>query len=245
MKQINYLYLALTSYLMDILTMVAAGFALPWLSSVLRGNTGRGAMVLSGAFLLFAVGVFIFRKMVAIPQGKEEWLERKWRVALAVVFALIISLAFAWQLGYFESAPLADTTQLGEGGSASYFVFGPAAWLAFAFLYVIVLAFDLKPSIDYHGLGYWLAGLAGLLATATLLLALLALFWEFVPPMNIYLWALIVLVVLIVLFLPPRLVYVARTIGLRAPAGYFAIAFFLLSLGIYTALLVRSIAATQ
>ena len=83
--------------------------------------------------------------------GDGEWAQRNWRVALAVAFAAIMSLAIAWQLGFFRSGLQVDTRDLGEGGSASYFVFGPGAWLGFSALYVLVLGFTVRPSLPPGG----------------------------------------------------------------------------------------------
>jgi hypothetical protein len=234
MKQIGYLYLALMAFLVDVVTFAASHLVLPALVPVMQQKGGTSALVLGGAFLLFVAGVFVFRKMQTTPHGDETWLSRGWRTALALLFAFVISLGLAWQLGFFDSGLVLDTRQMGEGGSMSYFVFGPGAWLAFSLLYVLVFAFNVTPSIAYGGAGYALAALFGLVATDAMLIVFVAQARAVLLEMGApWWWVLLALLLLILLFGPPRLLYVSRTIGLRSPPAYIVVALFLLVLGVY------------
>jgi hypothetical protein len=179
--------------------------------------------------------------MKASPDGAAEWLSRGWAAALALPFAFVISLAIAWQLGFFASASLVDTTDLGEGGSAVYFVFAPGAWLTFSLLYVLVFAFNVTPRIDFGGSGYFAAALFGLTAVNVMLLALAAQGRAiFLETGGATWWVSGALTLLIVLFLPPRLLFVARALGLRSPLAYGMIAAFLLVLGVYAAQMIAN-----
>lgn len=234
MKQVNYLYLAFLAFVVDTVAFVATQFVLPWLVPIMQEPGGTSALIASGAFLLFVSGVFVFRKMKATPSGITEWLSRGRRVGLALLFAITASLLLAWQLGFFASSALADTTQMGEGGSASYFVFGPGAWLAFSLLYVLVFAFNVTPTLDYPGIRYGVAALFGLVATDVMLTV-------FVAQMRAILletgaawwWTFVGFLLLVLLFGPPRLLYVSRALGLRSPMAYAVIVFFLLILGVF------------
>jgi hypothetical protein len=141
-------------------------------------------------------------------------------------------------LGFFRSAAAVDTTQLGEGGSSSYFVFGPGAWLLFSLLYVLVFAFNVTPRIEPGGAGYVVAALFGLVAVNVLLLVLVAVARAILLATGAaWWWALPGFLLLVLMFVPPRLLYVSRTIGLsvRSPAAYGVIAVYLLILGIFAA----------
>lgn len=233
MKQINFLYLALLALFVDIAVFVSSQFAFPSLVPKLQSPAGLNALLVSGTFLLFIVGVFIFRRMKATPVGTLDWLSRNQRVGLALIFAFVISLVIAWQLGFFESAFQVDTTQIGEGGSSSYFVYGPGAWLAFSMLYVLVFGFNVTPKFRYDGIGYRLAALFGLIVTDAMLLVIVAQGRAIMLDFGAVWWVAPAFMALILLFLPPRLLYLSRTVGLRSPTAYGVIAFFLLLLGVY------------
>jgi len=224
MIQRHSLYFALLALLVDVATFITLRLASPRLVARLSSPGGWNALLVAGVFLLFAAGVFLFRRLKAMPPGSAEWSSRGVRVALALAFALVISLALAWQLGFFASSSQVDTTEMGEGGSASYFVFGPGAWLAFSLIYVLVFGFNVEPSIEPEGTGYGTAALLGLLAAAAMLLVLAAQAQAIMQVVGAAWWAWLTLLILAVLFLPPRLLYLSRTVGVRTPPAYGVIA---------------------
>lgn len=225
MKQSNPLAFGLLAVGVDAAILIAALLFLPQLITRLRDPGGWNALLVSGAFLLFIIGIFIIRRMKPTPAGVDEWLSRGQRSVLALIFAFFFSLALAWQLGFFESAFQVDTTQMGEGGSSSYFVYGPGAWLAFSLAYVLVFAFRVEPRIEPGNSGYWSAAAYGLATAAIMLLVLAAhgrvLAQEFGGG---WLWTVITFAVLALLFVPARLLYLSRTTGLRTTAGFLALA---------------------
>jgi hypothetical protein len=242
MKQINTLFLALLAFVVDAGTFAASVFVLPGLVDRLRVVGGMNALLVGGAFLLFCVGVYLFRLLKVTPSGESRWLSRGAGIALALFFAFVISLAIAWQMGFFASMGLVDTRELGEGGSAAYFVFAPGAWLAFSLVYVLVFAFSVTPRIEPGRPGYAIAALIGLIATNVMLLVLTAQGRAVLLAVGAGAWwVLVALIVLILLFLPPRLLFVARALGLRSPAAYGVIAVFLLVLGVYATQMVIAI----
>jgi hypothetical protein len=222
------------AFIIDALAFAATHFVMPGLVERLTVLGGMNALLVAGTFLFFCVGVFLFRTMHVSPAGTAQWLPRGVGIALALFFAFIISLAIAWQMGFFASMGLVDTRELGEGGSAAYFVFAPGAWLAFSLLYVLVFAFNVTPRIEPGGAGYYLAALVGLTATDVMLLVLASQGRAVLLETGAAAWwAILAFLLLIILFLPPRLLFVARALGLRSPMAYFVIAAFLLVLGIY------------
>jgi len=213
----------------------AAGLAslfllFPGLSDRLGEPGGINALLFAGGFLLFCLGVFWLRRLRPVAGG-GEWASRGWRVGLAAVFAVAMSLAIAWQLGFFRSGLEVDTRTLGEGGSAAYFVFGPGAWLVFSALYVLVLGFTVRPSVDPAGGRWTTVATLALLATNVMLLLASAQAHHMVG--EAALWLPLVFALLLVLFLPPRLVYIARGRGFPSPAGYVVLGLFLMLVGAY------------
>lgn len=243
MKQIHYLFLAFLAYTVDAVTFAATHLVYPWLVPVMQESRGIGALILVGSFLLFVAGVFIFRRLEVTPNGTDEWLSRPWRLVLAVIFALVTGLALAWQLGFFASASLVDTTQMGEGGSASYFVFGPGAWLALSLLYVPVFALRVNPAINpAPALRYGIWSLIGLLATAVMLIVFTAQARAILLQTGAaWWWTIVALVLLIVMFVPARLLFVSRALGLRSPMSYGAIIVLLMVLGVLVAQMILTL----
>lgn len=236
MKQSNYFAYGLLALGIDAVTLIVAQILLPRLVPRMQAPDGWNALWVSGAFLLFVIGVFSIRRMKATTAGAPEWLTRGQRSALALAFAFFLSLALAWQLGFFASASQVDTTQMGEGGAASYFVFGPGAWLAFSLIYVLVFAFRVEPSIEEGRGAYWGAALFGLAAAAVMLLVLTAQANVVAQALGGgWLWNVLTFVVLTLLFLPVRQLYLSRTTGLRAPAGYAATAGLVLLIAVLAA----------
>ena len=215
----------------DVAGLLAMFVLFPPLAKRLNEPGGLNALLMSGGFVVYCVGVFWLRRLRPMDGGDGEWAARQWRVALAVLFALVMSLVIAWQLGFFRSGLQVDTRELGESGSASYFVFGPGAWLGFSALYVLVLGFTVRPSLE-PGHGRWtVVATLGLLATNAMLLLLSAQAQVFAG--EAALWLPLLYAGLLLLFLPPRLVYIARGPGFPSPAGYVTLGLFLMLVGSY------------
>ena len=225
MKQSSYFTYGLLAIAVDVVTLIVAQLALPQLVSRMGIPSGWNALLLSATFLFFIIGTYVIRRMMPTADGTDEWLTRGRRSVLALIFAFFFSLALAWQLGFFQSTPLVDTTQMGEGGASSYFVYGPGAWLAFSLAYVLVFAFKVEPRIQPGSRGYWGAAVFGLATTAVITLVLAAHGQTLAQQFGgSWLWGLITFAVLALLFLPARLLYLSRTTGLRTTAGYLATA---------------------
>ncbi len=232
MKPQRSLFIAvLPALLADTAGLVAMFVLFPLLAARLGEPSGINALLLSVGFIGFCIGVFWLRRLRPMDGGEGEWAQRNWRVALAVAFAAIMSLVIAWQLGFFRSGLQVDTRELGEGGSASYFVFGPGAWLGFSALYVLVLGFTVQPSITPDNPRWTTVAVLGLLA-ANLMLLLLSAQLRAIAGEAAW-WLPLIFAGLLLLFLPPRLVYIARGPGFPSPAGYVTLGLFLMLVGAY------------
>lgn len=196
---------------------VALILLLWWLRPLAQGlqeQSGLNVVWLGGAYTLLCLGVYAIRKLEPTPSATAgPWLGARMRAALGALFGLAMMTAVAWQLGFFDVAATLDPMALGEGEAASFFVFAPSAWLGLSLFYVIVLAFNVTPTISRSARSYpWLA-LAGLLGVnAMLLLAtaqLRAVAAEVVSGGR-FLWFAAGFVALLLLFAPPRLLYLSR-----------------------------------
>ena len=231
---------ALPAIVVDILTILAALFLLPSLTARMVAPDGWNALIISGAFFLFVIGVYLIRRLKPTSFGNSEWLSRGRRAGIALFFAFMLSLALAWQLGFFESAAQVDTTEMGEGGAASYFVFGPGAWLAFSLIYVLVFAFNVEAVIAYDDARYLVTAFIGMMAAAVMLLVLAAQVHVIVMALGSgFGWAFLGFLVLVLLFLPPRLLYLSRTTGLRSTAATIAISVVMVVLALLSFLPLR------
>lgn len=242
MQQIRPLYLALMAFLVDATAFAACFLIMPGLAARLMDIRGANALLMGGTFLLFCAGVYAFRLLKPAPSGSDRWPARGAGSALALVFALVISLAIAWQMGFFQSMGLVDTKDLGEGGSAVYFVFAPGAWLAFSLLYVLVFAFSVAPKLDFDSSGYFIASLIGLVAANGMLLVLASQGSAILGAIGAgWGWIVPALLLLAGLFLPPRLLFMTRALGLRSPPAYIVLAVFIVLLGVFATQMVNLI----
>lgn len=175
---------------------------------------------LGGAYVLLCLGVYVIRKLEPAPGASGHvWPGPKTRGLLGALFGLMMMTAVAWQLGFFEAALTIDPMELGEGEAASFFVFAPSAWLGLSLFYVIVLAFNVTPTIGRESDNYsWLA-LAGLLGVNAMLLVataqLRAVAAEAATGGRL-LWIAGVFLLFLLFFGPPRLLYLSRQPDLAA-----------------------------
>ena len=196
----------------------------PVLSERLRSPAGLNALLLVTLFLLFLVGVFLLRKLEpateddTLPPWLTWLLGRKTRGVLALLFGLGMMTAVSYQLGYFDVFMQAGPAELDEGASSSLFVFGPSAWLFLSMFYIFILAFPVSPSFAVNSGGYFWASAIGLFGGNLLLLLAASQIQALVTQydLNRWGWALPLLILLLVLFAPPRLLYANQQTGWRS-----------------------------
>jgi len=215
----------------DLAALIALFAVFPLLGPRLAEPRGANALLLSAAFLAFCAGVFGLRRLQPVGGGEREWASRNGRAILAVIFALAMTTAIAWQLGFFRSSLQVDTRDLGEGGSASYFVFGPGAWLAFTMVYVLVLAFNVRQNVQAGSNRWTMLAALGLLATNGMLLLLSAQAAAMLGKGTV--WLPIIYFALLLLLAPPRLIFIDRAADFPSPAAYIVLGLFLIVVGAY------------
>lgn len=224
------LFTALPAVIADLLAIAGLFWLVPLLASRLARPSGINALLLGVLYVIFCAGVFLLRRLEPAPLGNDRLLPPAVRGLLAAFFGLVAVTAIAWQLGFFESLRLLDVRELGEGGTAVYFAFAPGAWLGFSMLYILILAFPITPTVRYTGRRYWPAALAGLIAANSLLVFAVAQAAAVLPPGAGLLSGLAVIGLLLLLFGPPRLLFVTRSLGLGRQSWPAILSFVLLLL---------------
>jgi hypothetical protein len=191
---------------------------LPTAVSQFSDASGTNAAILTGVFLLMCAGVYIVRKLEPrTSAGKLTippfLMDRRLHIASAVAFALIFVTMLASQFGYFDAIFSADTLTLGEGEASALFVFAPGAWLAMAFIYVIVLVLKVTPTIGVENGRYpWLVTIA-LLFINVMLFIMAAQFTVWVKLLGLsgdLFFGFILFALLALLFGPPRWIYLSK-----------------------------------
>ena len=94
-NQTTLLPTTLPALLADLVGLLAMFILFPPLAERLNEPGGLNALLLSGGFVLFCLGVFWLRRLRSVGRGDGEWAARNWRVALAILFALVMSLALS------------------------------------------------------------------------------------------------------------------------------------------------------
>lgn len=215
---------AVLAAVVDGATMVVAGVLLSDLTTRLAAPSGLNTLLVSVIYVLFALGVYLMRRLEPMPDGEASWASPRVRGVLAVLFGLVLTTAVAWQLGFFSSVEAIDMNQIGEGPSSAFFVFGPGAWLGFSMLYILVLAFPVTPTVRPTSVRYTMFALYSLVMTNVMLVLLSVQASVMLPDGSSWAWAIPASVGLALLFGPPRLFYAARTHGLGSRAGQLALA---------------------
>lgn len=204
----------LVPLLADAVALVALLLWLPGLATRLQTPSGTNALLLALTYILFCVGVFWLRKLVPSAAGgpgapPAVFANRRVRALLALLFALGMMSALAFQLGYFAVFDEVTIGYLDEGSSSAFFALAPGAWLVFAMVYILVLAFTVTPAVAPGRPRYAIQAFLALVMIHTL-------FVYSVAQLRALLLlagggslgaALLAGALLLVGFLPPRLVY--------------------------------------
>ena len=204
--------------IIDVAAALLLLWQLPTAVSQFSDVSGTNAAILTGTFLLMCAGVYIVRKLEPRTSGGKLTIppflmDRRLHILSAVAFALIFVTMLASQFGYFDAIFAADTLTLGEGEASALFVFAPGAWLAMAFIYVIVLVLKVTPAIGVENGRYpWLATFALLFINLMLFVmaAQIAVWVKLQGLSGDLFFGFIVFALLALLFGPPRWIYLSK-----------------------------------
>lgn len=211
----------------------AAGLVLllPSLAAQFAEPSTINVLIIGGAFVLYCTAVYLIRKLEPAADAERlsrlpAWLTQTITMRLlAIFFALVLAVLLLQQFGYWDSIFVADDRILGAGESASFFVYGPGAWIAASLFYVLVLSASVRVTIEeesrnYVGLALLaLLGVNGMLLLGTAVLQSTQLFSGWPGMVGAF-------GLLVVLFAPPRVWFLAKRPSLLAALSYFGLLLF-------------------
>ncbi len=227
MKQ-NQRFLTILPVLADAAGAAAVILLLPTLSALFAESSTVNVLILGVAFVLYCTAVYLIRKLEPGADAERTsrlptWLTQTVTMRLlAILFALVLTVEFLRQFGYWESIFVVDDRVLGAGESSAFFVYGPGAWIGVTLFYVLVLSASVRVTIEeasrnYVGLALLgLLGVNGMLLLGTAVLQATNLFSGWLGTIGGFL-------LLGLLFLPPRLWYLRKRPSLLATLSYLAL----------------------
>lgn len=215
---------SLASVVLPILADLTGVGLFLWLGPVLLGQFGVlgffNSVLLGLFFVLFCLAVYAIKKLQPeSPRPGPGWLtsllaSRRALAVLGVLFALTISLATAYTTGFLDSVVRLEQTILDEPSATIYLLLTPASWFGLALVHMLMLSTQSEQIVPPFGPRYYLLsylGLVGVNLMAVVLTAVWqAVFVRFPPAGSSPLPGLLLFLLYLALFLPPRLIYVAR-----------------------------------
>ncbi len=211
----------------------AAGLILllPTLATLFAEPSTINVLILSVAFVVYCTAVYLIRKLEPAADAERvsrlpTWLTKTLTMRLlAIFFALALAILILQQLGYWDSIFVADDRILGAGESSAFFVYGPGAWIAASLFYVLVLSASVRVTIEetsrnYSGLALLgLLGVNGMLLLGTAVLQSTQLFSGWLGMIGVF-------VLLVLLFVPPRVWFLVKRPSLLATVSYLGLLLF-------------------
>lgn len=210
----------------DIPALVAdlAGFALAlWLLPPLSRqfqNLGVINSVLMGLFfVLFCLAVFGLKKLRPRTTSGASLpailFEKQTLGALGVIFALAISTATAYVVGFLDSVVAINRGLLDEPSITIYLLLTPASWFGLALIYILVLTNETDPTVEPASGRYWvvsLLSLAGVNLMGVVFTAVWQALWQrFTGLQGAALFIAMNFILYVFLIGPPRLIYFSRS----------------------------------
>jgi branched-subunit amino acid transport protein len=219
-------FLTILPLLADVAGVAGLILLLPTLSGLFAEPATINVLIISGAFV-----VYLIRKLEPAADAERvsrlpAWLTQTLTMRLlAIFFALVLAVLILQQLGYWDSIFVADDRILGAGESSAFFVYGPGAWIAAALFYVLVLSASVRVTIEEASRNYTgvallgLLGVNGMLLLGTAVLQATQLFTGWLGAVGAF-------VLLVLLFAPPRVWFLAKRPSLLATVSYLGLLLF-------------------
>lgn len=199
--------------IVDIVSIATAVLLWPSLIEQFSANTPVNAAMIGLIFLYFCFAVFWIKKLEPVAYTDAiplHWLtENKLRV-FGSLFGIALAGALAHQLGYFDLIMEVDDRVLGAGESSAFFVYAPGAWLGAGLIYTLVISSTSAPRYEYDNGEYWVRTGLGMLGVNAMLLLGAAELTAVCENRSLLTTVLITTPLLLLLFLPPRLIYLTK-----------------------------------
>jgi hypothetical protein len=224
-------FLTILPLLADVAGVAALILLLPTLSGLFAEASTINVLIIGAVFVVYCAAVYLIRKLEPAADAERvsrlpAWLTQTLTMRLlAIFFALVLAVLILQQLGYWDSIFVADDRILGAGESSAFFVYGPGAWIAAALFYVLVLSASVRVTIEEASRNYTGVALLGLLGVNGMLLLGTAVL-QATQLFTGWLGAIGAFVLLVLLFAPPRVWYLAKRPSLLATVSYLGLLLF-------------------
>lgn len=215
---LNWINRFLPALLADLLAFALALWFLPQLSQQFQNLAFFNSVLMGIFFLIFCFSVYGIKKLLPITLSgmtiPSLLLEKRLLSILGVFFALTISAAVAYVVGFLDSVVAINRGLLDEPSVTIYLLLTPASWFGLALIYMLVLSSETEPGVEPSTLRYGIVSLLSLLGINMMGLAFVAVGqavsarFDTVPASATAL--LLNLLLFLLLLGPPRLIYTAR-----------------------------------
>ncbi|MGB3714008.1 MAG: hypothetical protein WA996_06225 [Candidatus Promineifilaceae bacterium] len=183
------------------------------------------AFIIGVVYLLFCASVFLLKRLER-EEGSEAWRSGSTLAVLGIFFGIMVGYLVIESTGFFEWLDTTEDPYLSSPTQSVLVLFGVMLWLVVVFLYAVVLAIDIKPTIPEGTRQHTLSEYVGLAGVNLMIIVAMAswgaMFIEAEPYQDIGFGAKIIIFVaayafFLLFFAPPRLVYIAMK---PRPASY-------------------------
>lgn len=191
-------------------------------------------------FVLFCLSVYGLRKLRPTSTGGISLpailFEKRILGALGVIFALAISTATAYVVGFLDSVVAINRGLLDEPSITIYLLLTPASWFGLALIYLLVLTNETEPTVRPASVRYYgatLLSLVGVNLMGVVFTAVWQALWQrFTGVQGATFFIALNFVLYLFLLGPPRLIYFTRS---RSAVSLFTFIPFLFYLAYLTA----------
>jgi branched-subunit amino acid transport protein len=224
-------FLTILPLLVDVAGVAGLVLLLPTLAALFAEPSTINVLIIGGAFVVYCTAVYLIRKLEPAADAERvsrlpAWLTQTLTMRLlAIFFALVLAALLLQQLGYWDSIFVADDRVLGAGESSAFFVYGPGAWIAASLFYVLILSASVRVTIEEMSRNYAALALLGLLGVNGMLLLGTAVL-QSTNLFSGWLGMIGAFGLLVLLFAPPRVWYLAKRPSLLAALSYLALLLF-------------------
>lgn len=176
------------------------------------------SVIMGFFFVLFCLSVYGIKKLNDDGKGGRILppllLERRTLGALGVLFALFISLATAYVVGFLDSVVAINRGLLDEPAVTIYLLLTPASWFGLALIYMLVLNSDVEATVNRDEYRYLLVSFLSL-SGVNLMLVVATAVWQavwsrFELAEGATVFLILNFVLNLLLFGPPRLLYITK-----------------------------------
>lgn len=199
--------------IVDLVSVVIALLIWSSLYEQFSTNNPLNAVIIGLFFFLFCIAVYWIKKLEPLEFTDSislEWLTENKLRTLGSLFGIALAAALAHQLGYFDLILEVDDRVLGAGESSAFFVYAPGAWLGAGLIYTLVISSTSAPRYEYDDSEYWVRTGLGMLGVNVMLLVGAAEITAVCEESSLITTFLVTAPLLLLLFLPPRLIYLTK-----------------------------------